>query len=138
MTDIFTKEKRSWIMGRIKCRWTLPEKLVHNFLKGNKVRHKMHPNLPGKPDVLLTDSKTVIFVDGCFWHGCPDCYREPSSNVIYWKTKIKRNKSRAKQINMVLRKQGWQVVRIWGHEMRGKKCMLLRKKLFQKLPQADF
>ena len=82
---------RSEIMSRIRSKWTRPEMMAHNILKGNRIRHEMHPNLPGNPDILIKDNSIVIFIDGCFWHGCPTHYREPKTNKQYWIPKIERN-----------------------------------------------
>ncbi len=116
MPDTVSKEKRSWIMSRIRGRWTSPEKQLHGMLKSLKIKHKMHPRMEGTPDALVYPY-TVIFVDGCFWHGCPRCYRPPKSKVEYWWPKIEANKKRDKKRRSLLRKQGWYVLRIWEHEL---------------------
>ena len=92
--DAFTKEQRSEIMSRIRGKWTKPEVFAHNVLKGHKIRHEMHPNAPGNPDILIKGDGIAIFIDGCFWHGCPDHYREPKTNRKYWVPKIARNVQR--------------------------------------------
>jgi DNA mismatch endonuclease (patch repair protein) len=120
MADIFTKEKRSWIMSRIKSKWTKQEVLVHNYLKGHKIRHRMHPKMFGSPDIILLDSKTAIFLHGCFWHGCPKHYREPNSRKDFWKTKIKNNVIRDQRNNALLRKNGWRVLSFWEHDITNK------------------
>ncbi|MDQ1351698.1 MAG: mismatch endonuclease, patch repair protein [Acidobacteriota bacterium] len=75
----------------------------------------------GKPDVIFTIPKIAIFVDGCFWHGCPHCQRKlPEANREYWEKKITRNVQLAKQHNYKLRKDGWSVIRIWEHEINDK------------------
>ena len=89
--DIVSKEKRSEIMSGIRSKWTKPEVFAHNVLKGNRVRHEMHPRIAGNPDILIRDTNTVIFIDGCFWHGCPRHYREPKTNRGYWLPKIEGN-----------------------------------------------
>lgn len=115
--DNVSKKQRSYIMSQVKGKWTKQERLVHNYLKGNKVRHKMHPKMLGNPDIILKNKKVAIFLDGCFWHGCPKCYRRPTSNVAYWKKKIIKNKRNARLADSVLRKSGWEVIRIWEHEI---------------------
>jgi len=112
MADIFSKNKCSEIMSNIKSKWTRPEKVLHNFLKGNKIRHVMHSNLPGKPDAVI-GAKVVVFVDGCFWHKCPRHYKEPKSNVCFWRAKIKANIRRDWRIDKRLRKTGYSIIRIW-------------------------
>jgi DNA mismatch endonuclease (patch repair protein) len=118
MTDIFTKEKRSWIMSRIRSKWTKQEKLVHNKLKGLKIKHKMHPKMVGNPDIILSDKKIAIFLHGCFWHRCPLHYREPKSKRKYWLTKIEKNVLRDKKNMTMLKKGGWKVVVIWEHDIK--------------------
>ncbi len=113
-----SREERSKRMSLIRSKWTKPEREIHNYLKGMKIRHEMHPKMEGNPDVLLKGSKTVIFVHGCFWHGCKKCCRKmPKTNKVFWRTKIKRNKTREKEIIRRLRKRGFRTVRLWEHEI---------------------
>ena len=70
--------------------------------------------------------KTAVFVDGCFWHHCPACYREPSTNSLFWKMKAERNAERDMKVNALLREQGWKVIRIWEHEIRADPCLATR------------
>jgi DNA mismatch endonuclease (patch repair protein) len=138
MPDKFPKEVRSKIMSRIKSKWTSSERKVHNILKGNKVRHTMHPNLPGNPDVFLEASNTIIFIDGCFWHNCPEHGHIPKSNVSYWKKKIEKNVKRDLENTNVLQKAGFNVVRIWEHEVnQGDFSISSLKNKLQKLPTAN-
>jgi DNA mismatch endonuclease (patch repair protein) len=118
MADNLSKKTRSYIMSQIRGKWTKQEKLLHNHLKGRKIRHKMHPKMAGNPDVIIPDKKIAIFLDGCFWHGCPRCYRQPTSNVKYWKNKIETNRKKDKKASILLRRQGWKVMRIWEHDMK--------------------
>ena len=92
--------------------------------------------LPGSPDFFFPDLKIVVFTDGCFWHGCPNCGHSPKSNVGYWKRKLKRNKLRDLAINAELRSRGFRVLRIWECEVKrdARKCLTpiliaLRKRL---------
>lgn len=116
--DVFSREKRSEVMSKIRSRWTKPEIILHNHLKGAKIRHEMHPALPGSPDIALKDAKVAIFVDGCFWHKCPKCYREPSSNREYWLPKIEANVRRDRRNSLALKRSGYAVIRLWEHEIR--------------------
>jgi len=75
------------------------------------------PDLPGKPDFVFPDASLAVFVDGCFWHGCPKCYHRPSTNRKYWDAKVERNKARDKRLRAKLRRSGWSVIRIWEHEL---------------------
>lgn len=118
MPDTLTKQQRSKCMSLIRSKWTVPERKIHNYLKANKIRHKMHPNLPGKPDILLIRSKTAVFVHGCFWHKCQKCYVGPKSRKLYWIPKIARNVARDRKSTKVLRSQGYDVLIVWGHEIK--------------------
>lgn len=74
--------------------------------------------LPGKPDIVFNKQKLIVFLDSCYWHGCPKHLRMPSSNVEYWQNKIKRNKTRDRRQSSELKKNGWNVVRVWEHELK--------------------
>ena len=114
MADIFSKKKRSEIMSRIRGKNTKPELLLKKQLKG----FTYHPkNLFGSPDFINYQKKTVIFVDGCFWHGCPIHYRTPKSNREYWIPKIERNIIRSREVSLAYKLAGWKVLRIWEHEL---------------------
>jgi DNA mismatch endonuclease (patch repair protein) len=73
--------------------------------------------LPGRPDFVFRRQHVCVFVDGCFWHGCPRCYRRPSSNRKYWDEKVKRNRARDRRVNQELRRRGWRVLRFWEHDL---------------------
>lgn len=118
MTDNLTQTQRSYTMSRIRSRWTKQEWEVHNWLKTRKIRHKMHPDIAGSPDVVLKDSRTVLFLHGCFWHACPRCFIEPQTRRSYWLPKIKANQQRDKQNRLALKKAGWNVKVIWEHELK--------------------
>ncbi|MFA5333326.1 MAG: very short patch repair endonuclease [Candidatus Nanoarchaeia archaeon] len=115
--DKMTKAQRSYCMSQIRSKWTKPEVKVHNILKGNKIRHKMHPKIEGSPDIILKDRKLAIFIHGCFWHKCPKCYKEPKSNKKYWLPKIERNVERDNLNKKMLKKQGYKSLVIWEHEI---------------------
>ncbi|MFC2143060.1 very short patch repair endonuclease [Candidatus Aenigmatarchaeota archaeon] len=115
--DVLSKEQRSYNMSRIRGKWTVPEKAIHNHLKGLKIKHKMHPKIEGNPDILLKNSKTLIFIDGCFWHKCPKCYKEPQSRRNFWIPKIEGNVKKGRTVTRKLRREGWNVIRIWEHEI---------------------
>jgi DNA mismatch endonuclease (patch repair protein) len=82
----------------------------------------------GKPDFVFPKFRLAVFVDGCFWHGCPRCYSEPKSNRAFWRRKIFANRKRAVTVKRELRKSGWRVFRIWQHELKHKnEARLLRR-----------
>jgi DNA mismatch endonuclease (patch repair protein) len=74
----------------------------------------------GKPDFVFLKFKLAVFVDGCFWHGCPRCYSTPKSNRAFWRRKITTNRKRDLAVKRALRKAGWRVLRIWQHELKCK------------------
>ena len=125
MADVFTKNKRSEIMSRIRAKNTKLEKDFLKKLSGlfHKVgyRYRKHYlGLPGKPDIAFPARKIAVFIDGCFWHGCRLHSRVPLSNISYWKKKLKRNQLHDKEMNRAIRKRGWRVVRIWEHQAKKK------------------
>lgn len=113
MPDKISPAIRSRIMSMIRSQWTKPEKKIHNFLKGNRIRHVMHPDLLGNPDAFIIDYNAVLFIDGCFWHNCPYHGHIPKSNKEYWLPKIEKNISRDKKYTAELEEQGFKVIRIW-------------------------
>lgn len=118
MVDVLTQKQRSYNMSRIRNKWTKQEKIIHNYLKGRRIKHKMHPEITGKPDILLENPKILVFLDGCFWHRCPKCFKEPSTNKEFWLSKIEGNVRKDGETTKILTKKGWKVVRIWEHEIK--------------------
>ncbi|MCQ2286113.1 MAG: very short patch repair endonuclease [Bacteroidales bacterium] len=122
--DIFDSEKRSEIMAKIKGKDTKPEIKLRKalFAKGFRYRTNVK-TLPGKPDIVLRKYKTVIFVNGCFWHGHKDCKyaTTPKSNEAFWKEKIKMNQRRDELRAIQLQATGWTVVTIWECEISNQK-----------------
>lgn len=78
----------------------------------------------GNPDFIFPDAHIAVFVDGCFWHGCPKCGHIPKSNRKYWQTKILRNMERDKRLRSELQQEGWAVLRVWEHELKNPKDVL--------------
>lgn len=85
--------------------------------------------LAGSPDFVFHETKLALFVDGCFWHGCPQHCRMPASNQQYWRSKIAGNMSRDKRVTAKLRKQGWRVLRIWEHELARKNAVRMLQRI---------
>lgn len=110
-------------MAAIKGKDTKPEMIVRKYLFSRGLRFRVQVRkLPGTPDIVLPKYKTVIFVNGCFWHGHEGCkyFRLPKSNVEFWKEKIERNIERDKESMQALFDLGWKVVRVWECELRNK------------------
>lgn len=123
MADVMTPEQRSRCMAAIKGKDTKPEILVRKFLFSKGLRYRLNNRkLPGSPDIVLKKYKTVIFVDGCFWHGHEGCkyFRLPKSNTPFWEAKITRNIERDKETTQALTALGWKVISIWECELRNK------------------
>jgi DNA mismatch endonuclease (patch repair protein) len=107
-------------MQSVKGKGTRLEKRLFAMLAGMGLKgwKKNVGNLAGKPDVAFVSRRVAVFIDGCFWHGCPYCRRKlPQTNREYWKSKIKRNVALAKLHNQRLRRDGWTVIRVWEHEI---------------------
>ncbi|MBI2657968.1 DNA mismatch endonuclease Vsr [Candidatus Woesearchaeota archaeon] len=117
MADTFTKEQRSSIMAKVKGKNTCPELNLKKLLSMAGIKYTTNRKLEGKPDIILKPQKVTIFIDGCFWHKCPICFRAPKSNTSYWKQKIKKNVNRDRKLNKTLKKEGWKVIRIWEHDV---------------------
>jgi len=120
MGDNLTPEDRRKTMQAVKGKGTRLEKSLFSMLAGMGLRgwKKNVDSIMGKPDVAFVSQHVAIFIDGCFWHGCPRCQRKlPKTNRQYWKRKIKRNVALARLNNRRLRADGWTVLRIWEHEI---------------------
>lgn len=120
MADNHSKEVRSRNMSRIRSTDNKPEEIVRKFLFAQGFRYRKNDKkLPGKPDIVLPKYRTVIFVNGCFWHK-HDCPRFvwPSSNQDYWRPKILGNVERDKKNADQLRSQGWNVIVVWECELK--------------------
>lgn len=119
--DVKSKEERSRNMSAIRSCDTKPEMLVRRYLHARGFRYGLHNRkLPGSPDIVLRKYKTVIFINGCFWHGHEGCkyYRLPKSNIEFWQEKITRNKERDTFDVSVLEAKGWKVLTVWECELR--------------------
>lgn len=123
MADVMTPEQRSRCMAAIKGKDTKPEMIVRKYLFSRGMRFRVQVRkLPGNPDIVLPKYKTVILVNGCFWHGHEDCkyFRLPKSNVEFWKEKIGRNIERDRESMQALLDLGWKIIRVWECELRNK------------------
>ncbi|WP_433475385.1 very short patch repair endonuclease [Spirillospora sp. CA-142024] len=117
-----TSEGRSRNMRANRRSDTKPEVALRSALHalGYRYRKDLRVDLPGgarvRPDIVFTARKVAVFVDGCFWHVCPEHGRQPTTNEWYWTPKLRRNMERDRQANAALRGAGWRVVRLWEHE----------------------
>ena len=138
MADILTKEKRSWNMSRIKGKDTKPELLLRRLLHRRGFRFRLHDKkLPGKPDIVLPRYRTVIFVNGCFWHrhsGCRYAYT-PKSRQEFWYRKFEATVKRDREKKGKLEEEGWDVIVVWecqlnkdADKVAGKISSMIKKK----------
>jgi len=138
VADVFSKSKRSEVMSRIRGRGNRDTEMAFmKLLKAAGItgwrRHlalSLDPRAAGtrtplagknrrvKPDFVFSAQRLVVFIDGCFWHGCPLHATAPKSNAEFWAAKLAENKVRDRHVNRALRRRGWRVVRIWEHELR--------------------
>lgn len=94
------------------------EELARILRRNGMSGWRRHLTLPGRPDFAFRQDRLAVFVDGCFWHGCPRCYKLPRRNRAYWTYKKQRNRARDRTVTRQLRSLGWKVFRIWEHELR--------------------
>lgn len=121
MSDVHSKEIRSFNMSRVKGKNTKPEIIVRQFLYKNGFRFRLHrKDIPGKPDITIQKINTVIFVNGCFWHGHQGCkyFVIPKTRTQWWIDKISETKSKDDKNSTELRKVGWRVITIWECELK--------------------
>jgi DNA mismatch endonuclease (patch repair protein) len=144
MADVHSKKVRSYNMSQIRAKNTKPEVLVRKFLHANGFRFRLHvKNLPGKPDIVLLKYRTIIFVQGCFWHGHEGCryFVVPKTRTEWWKAKIDYNSlNDFKNIN-ALEEQLWNVIVIWECDLkkgkREKTLSALQSKLSKQLTYVN-
>jgi DNA mismatch endonuclease (patch repair protein) len=115
LVDTVSIETRSRIMSRIRSESGI--EILPERLKGLRLRR--HPKgVFGNPDFGNKARRVAVFIDGCFWHGCPEHYREPRGNADFWREKVERNRARDKAVAESLGELGWMVIRIWEHELK--------------------
>lgn len=117
MADVLTRSQRSYCMAHVRDRNTAPEVRLRKLLWRAGLRYKLKSILPGKPDLVFAGKKVAIFVDGCFWHRCPQHATFPKTNSGFWRAKLDGNVARDRLVNRELRKLGWSVIRVWTHEI---------------------
>lgn len=130
--DSVSPETRSRVMAQVRSQrnrsteWRLRSALVRSGIRG----WTLNPlDIYGKPDFAFRDQRLLLFVDGCYWHGCPSCYRRPSSNREYWDDKVRRNRARDEETTAKLKQDGWRVLRIWEHQLCSMNPVLRRIRL---------
>lgn len=118
MPDIMDPDKRSEVMSKIRGKDTSPELALRRAVWALGCRYRVHDDgVAGIPDLSHRGASVAVFVDGCFWHGCPEHYSKPDTNRGFWEDKINRNKDRDREVERDLRAGGWEVLRFWEHEV---------------------
>ena len=126
-TDVMTPAQRRKCMSNIKGRDTGPEVSLRSALWAAGLRYRLRQNLPGKPDITFGMPRLAVFVDGCFWHGCPLHATKPKARRKFWRDKLRGNKIRDRKVNIQLRKIGWDVYRVWEHEVARNSALAVQK-----------
>jgi DNA mismatch endonuclease (patch repair protein) len=141
MADVHDKTTRSYNMSRIRSKDTKPEMLVRKFLFANGFRYRLHvKNLPGKPDIVLPKYKTVIFVNGCFWHGHEKCkyFVIPKTRTEWWLNKIERTKHLDNVNCLKLKLEGWKVFSVFECELKSDKDHNTINRILSKFRNQNF
>ena len=131
MADIFTKAKRSEVMSRIRSRGNRGTELrLIALMRAHGITGwRRNAALFGKPDFVFRAARLAVFVDGCFWHGCPRHATMPRSNRAFWKAKLTRNAARDREVTRALRKAGWRVLRVWECALRMKRAAATMRRI---------
>lgn len=117
MADKITAGQRSLLMKKIKAKSNLEDKVAKELFKKGIRYRRNSTKLLGKPDISIQKYKVVIFIDSCFWHHCPIHGIIPKSNLDYWKKKLTRNVERDFEVNSFYEERGWNILRVWEHEL---------------------
>jgi len=128
MTDVFSPAQRSSVMSKVKARGNEATelRLMRIFREYGFRGWRRGSTICGKPDFVFPMARLAVFVDGCFWHGCPLHGSIPASNTAFWTRKLNRNRERDKAVVRNLRSSGWSILRIWQHELRNSRRVALR------------
>lgn len=127
MADTISKKKRSEIMSKVKSKDSKIEIDFRKAIWKAGFRYRKNPTKYfGKPDIVLPERKTAIFIDSCFWHGCKKHCRIPTVREKYWTAKIDRNIERDKETSKYYKKQGWKIFRIWEHDLLEKRDKIIK------------
>ena len=117
MADPMSRSQRSDCMSKIRGKDTKVEVALRKAVWRKGLRYRLHAKLPGTPDLVFPRSKVALFIDGCFWHGCPHHGVRPKTNRQFWADKLKKNLKRDERTNRELREIGWKVIRCWEHDI---------------------
>ena len=140
MSDVFTRSKRSAVMSRIRSAGNKGTELrliaifrtqgVAGWRRGATLQFKVKSGkFKVRPDFVFRARKLAVFVDGCFWHGCPRHFNQPRNHAAFWRKKVAANRARDRLVTRTLRQLGWKVLRIWEHELSRKNEARLSRRL---------
>ena len=135
MPDVFTKKKRSVVMSLIRSRGNRDTELrLITIMRAHRLTGwRRNWPLFGKPDFVFPKLKLAVFVDGCFWHGCPLHATAPKTNATFWRKKLSANRTRDRLVTRTLRQLGWRVLRLWEHELKRRHEHKLMRRLLTHL-----
>lgn len=118
MADPLTPQQRSYCMSQVKGKNTKPELHLRKAVWGAGLRYRLATGkMAGKPDFIFPSAKVAVFVDGCFWHSCPQHLQQPQTNYGFWEAKLKKTIARDETVTRKLQEAGWLVLRFWEHEL---------------------
>ncbi len=138
--DVHNVRTRSFNMSRIKNKDTKPEIVIRKHLFSEGFRYRLNvASLPGTPDLVLRKYKTILNINGCFWHGHQGCkdFKIPKTRTDWWNEKIAKTRERDLKNNRILRNDGWKVITIWECELKSKQLPRTLKKLKEKIKNAE-
>jgi DNA mismatch endonuclease (patch repair protein) len=138
MVDVFSPAKRAAIMSRVRGQGgERTELALARIMRRHKISGwRRHQAVFGKPDFVFWRERLAVFVDGCFWHGCPKHGSLPESNRAFWARKLVQNRARDRFVRDALRKTGWNVLRIWQHELKPKNELRVVTRIRKRLARS--
>jgi DNA mismatch endonuclease (patch repair protein) len=118
--DNLTKRQRHENMAKVRSQVNASTelKVMRALRLAGLTGWRRHLPVFGRPDFAFPKSRVALFIDGCFWHGCPRCYQAPKSSSAFWRQKLSKNRKRDRQVSRQLRNDGWKVVRVWECELK--------------------
>jgi DNA mismatch endonuclease (patch repair protein) len=138
LVDKFTRGKRSEIMGKVRSRGNATTELeaLRILRVAGITGWRRHSPIFGRPDFVFRKNRVALFIDGCFWHGCPECYQAPKTSIKFWREKVSKNGKRDKEVSLRLRKSGWKVVRVWECRLKSPGYLLRRIRKLVPIPSS--
>jgi len=129
--DNLTKRQRSYNMAKVRSRGNASTELKTLMVlkRGGLTGWRRHFPVFGRPDFAFPKSRIALFIDGCFWHGCPRCYQAPKTSSGFWRKKLSKNKKRDREVSRLLRKAGWTVIRVRECQLKSPLRLLRRIKV---------